>query len=181
MFDLGFIWRKRWDSNPRAGNPTTAFRVRAVMTSSIHFHTVSVSKRSAVGLRPRLRTTWIHFLIIVNIKFFVSVSKWSAFAYCVGSAENHMLVHLHSIFLAILPCCQCISLLRSEGCRKATSERNGRLARVLWTKRWGSGYALARFAWLRTTTYTSVLLNYYTNLTPLCQFVYAKKFFYQCY
>lgn len=40
-------WRKRWDSNPRAGYPTTAFRVRAVMTSSIHFHTVSVSKRSA--------------------------------------------------------------------------------------------------------------------------------------
>ncbi len=39
-------WRKRWDSNPRAGYPTTAFRVRAVMTSSIHFHTVSVSRMS---------------------------------------------------------------------------------------------------------------------------------------
>ena len=28
--------RRRWDSNPRAGYPTTAFRVRLVMTTSIH-------------------------------------------------------------------------------------------------------------------------------------------------
>jgi hypothetical protein len=30
-----FEWRRRWDSNPRAGCPTNAFRVRPVMTSSI--------------------------------------------------------------------------------------------------------------------------------------------------
>lgn len=33
-----FSWRKRWDSNPRTSYPVTAFRVRAVMTTSIHFH-----------------------------------------------------------------------------------------------------------------------------------------------
>ena len=28
-------WRRRGDSNPRAGNPANAFRVRPVMTTSI--------------------------------------------------------------------------------------------------------------------------------------------------
>ena len=34
--------RKRWDSNPRAGCPTTRFRVELVMTTSIRFHSSNV-------------------------------------------------------------------------------------------------------------------------------------------
>ena len=38
--NIANIWRKGWDSNPCAGNPTTAFRVRLVMTTSIPFQTI---------------------------------------------------------------------------------------------------------------------------------------------
>ena len=34
--NLGFLKRRWRDSNPRAGCPTNAFRVRPVMTTSIH-------------------------------------------------------------------------------------------------------------------------------------------------
>ena len=40
---LRFIfWRKGWDSNPCAGLPTTAFRVRLVTTTSIPFRTIAI-------------------------------------------------------------------------------------------------------------------------------------------
>lgn len=48
VFDLGFAWRKRWDSNPRTSYPVTAFRVRAVMTTSIHFHLIIMFVRVAL-------------------------------------------------------------------------------------------------------------------------------------
>ena len=32
----GIVWRRWWDSNPRIGCPINAFRVRPVMTTSIH-------------------------------------------------------------------------------------------------------------------------------------------------
>ena len=37
------IWRRRRDSNPRAGFPTNAFRVRPVMTSSILLHIFAIN------------------------------------------------------------------------------------------------------------------------------------------
>ena len=64
---LGTSWRKRWDSNPRTSYPVTAFRVRAVMTTSIHFRIFDVDKPLRSGHnRHAVRiamTTSIHFRI----------------------------------------------------------------------------------------------------------------------
>lgn len=81
VFDLGFDWRKRWDSNPRTSYPVTAFRVRAVMTTSIHFRIFDVEKPLRSGHnRHAVRiamTTSIHFLI-ENI---YRVSAWFIIVY----------------------------------------------------------------------------------------------------
>ena len=74
-------WRKRWDSNPRTSYPVTAFRVRAVMTTSIHFRIFDVDKPLRSGHnRHAVRiamTTSIHFLI-ENI---YRVSAWFIIVY----------------------------------------------------------------------------------------------------
>lgn len=78
---LGTTWRKRWDSNPRTSYPVTAFRVRAVMTTSIHFRIFDVDKPLRSGHnRHAVRiamTTSIHFLI-ENI---YRVSAWFIIVY----------------------------------------------------------------------------------------------------
>ena len=40
----GGVWRKRWDSNPRTHLWITRFRVEAVMTTSIRFHSLFIIK-----------------------------------------------------------------------------------------------------------------------------------------
>ena len=40
----GGVWRKRWDSNPRTHLWITRFRVEAVMTTSIRFHSLIIIK-----------------------------------------------------------------------------------------------------------------------------------------
>lgn len=61
------LWRKRWDSNPRTSYPVTAFRVRAVMTTSIHFRILMLKSHCEVdiiGTAVRIAmTTSIHFRI----------------------------------------------------------------------------------------------------------------------
>ena len=56
------MWRRRWDSNPRVGYPTNAFRVRPVMATSVllHFELFRRTRRSwtadqddQVANRPR--------------------------------------------------------------------------------------------------------------------------------
>ena len=55
---ITWIWRNRRDSNSRAGYPTTAFRVRLVMTTSIRFQSACLPhyrvlrvKKQAIGTR----------------------------------------------------------------------------------------------------------------------------------
>lgn len=80
-FNRFFKWRKRWDSNPRTSYPVTAFRVRAVMTTSIHFRIFDAEKPLRSGHnRHAVRiamTTSIHFLI-ENI---YRVSAWFIIVY----------------------------------------------------------------------------------------------------
>ena len=40
----GFMWRRRWDSNPRDVLPSTRFRVELVMTTSILLRSAPVSQ-----------------------------------------------------------------------------------------------------------------------------------------
>ena len=42
----GWLWRKRWDSNPRTHLWITRFRVEAVMTTSIRFHSPFIIKQN---------------------------------------------------------------------------------------------------------------------------------------
>lgn len=78
---LGTTWRKRWDSNPRTSYPVTAFRVRAVMTTSIHFRIFDVDKPLRSGHnRHAVRiamTTSIHF----RIENIYRVSAWFIIVY----------------------------------------------------------------------------------------------------
>ena len=51
-------WRRRWDSNPRAGSsPAKRFRVVLVMTSSIRLHMLSLNFRKNPRAEKQDRTT----------------------------------------------------------------------------------------------------------------------------
>lgn len=61
--DLQGLQRRRWDSNPRAGYPTTAFRVRLVTTTSIRLQSIQFF-RPYVPAETRTSTLYTinHFL-----------------------------------------------------------------------------------------------------------------------
>ena len=50
----GSFWRKRWDSNPRAHLWTTRFRVGAVMTTSIRFHSHFIIEKTRTFVKGDL-------------------------------------------------------------------------------------------------------------------------------
>src|SRR5215212_8399527 len=47
------MWRRGWDSNPRAGYPTRRFRGAPVTTTSVPLRSCAIEQR-AHALRPRL-------------------------------------------------------------------------------------------------------------------------------
>lgn len=95
---LGRAWRKRWDSNPRTSYPVTAFRVRAVMTTSIHFRILFILLvKWASGRRaPRIMTTSIHFhlffkcVIYYNTFYiFLQENKHCSLSFCKQNYFSH--------------------------------------------------------------------------------------------
>ena len=70
------IWRRRWDSNPRADCSTTAFRVRLSTTALIRLQVVLLyckPKQKSIVIRKFIKTAW--FFLIFNI-YYVLFSKF---------------------------------------------------------------------------------------------------------